>query len=53
MSPPVEIPPSRQWIVLPARNLFQPSETNSLAERSVASGFIRSPPMNGIRMNVL
>src|SRR3954447_14031147 len=52
MSLPVEVPPSRQWIVLPARNFAQPSDMKSFVERSVASGFRRLPPIRGSRMNV-
>ena len=36
----------------PALNFAQPSPTKSLAERSVASGFISFLPSNGSRMKV-
>src|SRR4051795_1268704 len=50
MSLPVEVPPSRQWIVLPARNFAPPSDMKAFVERSVASGLRRMTAANGARL---
>src|SRR5947209_13807882 len=45
------VPPSRQWIALPDRNLTQASCTSCHVERSVAIGFISEVPLNGREKN--
>src|SRR5437660_31291 len=45
------VPPSRQWIALPDRNLTQASCISCHVERSVAIGFISEVPLNGREKN--
>ena len=45
------VPPSRQWIALPDRNLTQASWISCHVERSVAIGFISEVPLNGREKN--
>src|ERR1700746_3903192 len=45
------VPPSRQWIALPDRNLTQASCISSHVERSVAIGFSSELPLNGREKN--